>query len=80
MIFQIFVHQLEIKRLAFGKVCSKPSLAELKIGRFCVIAVFGIPLVSMQKGLQDPEVYGCCIQKQYLLQKLTWTQWGRSEV
>lgn len=51
MIFKKFTHQLENKRFAFGKGCSKPSLAGLKIGCFCVIAVFGIPLVSMQKGL-----------------------------
>lgn len=55
MIFKKFVHQLENERLAFGKGCSKPSLAGLKIGCFCVIAVFGIPLVSMQKA--------CRIQK-----------------
>lgn len=63
MIFKKFVRQLENKRLAFGKGCSKPSLAGLKIGCFCVIAVFGIPLVSMQKGLKDPEVYGCRMQR-----------------
>lgn len=41
--------QLEKKWLALGKGCSKPSLAGLKIDCFCVVAVFGILLVSMQK-------------------------------